>query len=158
RQTRTAFIKEVSGFSTTILGPWANEKAGLYDEMHAHLVGAMMPFPIGRFPGFPERRVSARQYRDLRERSIGRVAAEAAWEVSDTLRRRDSRSVEQRFFQELDLAWQAVHQIRTRGAGPFADFDCIAIDEAQDLTPIEALAAVELAASISASGPQLHLL
>ncbi len=158
RQTRTAFVKEVSGFSTTILGPWANEKAGLYDEMHAHLFGAMMPFPIGRFPGFPERRISARQYRDLRERSIGRVAAEAALEVSETLRRRDARSVEQRFFPELDLAWQAVQKIRAHGAGQFADFDCMAIDEVQDLTPIEALVAVELAAAVSASGPLLNLL
>jgi len=31
RQTRIAFVKEVSGFSATILGPWANEKAALYD-------------------------------------------------------------------------------------------------------------------------------
>ncbi|SPE35786.1 conserved hypothetical protein [Candidatus Sulfopaludibacter sp. SbA6] len=153
RHARKAFVKEVSGFSSTILGPWANEKAGLYDEMHAHLFGGLLPVPIGRFPGFPDRRISARQYRDLRERSIGRVAAEATVEVCETLRRRDSRSVEQRFFQELDLAWNAVQRIRSQGAGPLAQFDCIAIDEAQDLTPIEALAVVELAAAAAASGP-----
>jgi hypothetical protein len=148
RQTRRTFIKEISGFSTTILGPWANEKEGLYDEMHAHLFGALLPYSIGRFPGFPDRRISARQYRDLRERVIGRVGAESAVEVCETLRRRDSRPVEQRFFRELDLAWQAVNRIRTAGAGAFAGYDCIAVDEAQDLTPIEALALVELAASI----------
>ena len=152
-RSRQAFVKEVSGFSSTILGPWANERAGLYDEMHAHLFGALLPIPIGRFPGFPDRRISARQYRELRERSIGRVAAEAVVEVCETLRRRDSRPVEQRFFPELDLAWNAVQRVRSRGAGPFADFDCIALDEAQDLTPIEALAAVELNSAIAASGP-----
>jgi len=157
RHTRHAFVKEVSGFSSTILGPWANEKSGLYDEMHAHLFGALLPVPIGRFPGFPDRRISARQYRDLRERSIGRVAAEATVEVCETLRRRDSRSVEQRFFPELDLAWNAVQRIRSQGAGPLAEFDSIAIDEAQDLTPIEALALVELASAASGPG-SLNLL
>jgi len=149
RQTRANFVKAVSGFSTTILGPWANDKGALYDEMHAHLFGATLPFAIGRFLAFPDRRVSARQYRDLRERAIGRVAAEAVVEVCETLRRRDSRTVEQRFFRELDLAWQAVHELRARGAGEWGGFDCIAIDEAQDLTPIEALALVEMATRMS---------
>ena len=148
RRARTAFVKEVSGFSATILGPWSNDKGALYDELHAHYVGALLPFPIGRFAGFPDRRITARQYRDIRERSLGRPAAESAVEVAETLRRRDPRSLEQRFFGELDLAWQAVQHIRAQGAGPFADFDCIALDEAQDLTPIEALAMVELAAKI----------
>ncbi|MBZ5619424.1 MAG: hypothetical protein LAQ69_11980 [Acidobacteriia bacterium] len=152
RQVRHAFVKEVSGFSPTILGPWASEKDALYDEMHAHLFGGLLPFAVGRFPGFPDRRITARQYRDLRERSIGRVAAEAAVEVCETLRRRDSRGVEGRFFRELDLAWKAVQQIRSQGPGRFAEFDCIALDEAQDLTPIEALAIVELAAAPSAPG------
>ncbi len=145
RVAREAFVKEVSGFSATILGPWLNEKAALYDEMHAHLIGGLLPVPVGRFAGFPDRRISARQYRDLRERSIGRVAAEAVVEVAETLRRRDARSLEERFFRELDLAWRAVQRIRAHGAGKLADFDCIALDEAQDLTPIEALAFVELA-------------
>ncbi len=155
RHARRAFVKEVSGFSTTILGPWANEKDGLYDEMHAHLFGGMLPIPVGRFPGFPDRRISARQYRDLRERFIGRVGAEAVVEICETLRRRDARPVEQRFFRELDLAWRAVEHIRSRGVGRLAEFDCVAVDEAQDLTPIEALALVELAASI---GGNLHVL
>ncbi len=149
RHVRQAFVKEVSGFSPTILGPWVGEKAALYDEMHAHLFGGLLPFPIGRFPGFPDRRITARQYRDLRERSIGRVAAEAVVEVCETLRRRDPRPVESRFFLELDLAWNAVQRIRSKGAGKWAEFDCIALDEAQDLTPIEALAIVELAVAHS---------
>ena len=147
RRVRGEFVKEISGFSATILGPWLNEKAALYDEMHAHLCGASLPFPVGRFPGFPDRRITARQYRDMRELSIGRAAAEAVVEVADTLRRRDAHPME-RFFGELDLAWKAVQQVRTGGPGPLAEFDCIALDEAQDLTPIEALLVVELAASL----------
>jgi hypothetical protein len=146
--SRNAFIKEISGFSATILGPWLNEKGALYDELHAHLFGALLPVPIGRFPGFPDRRITARQYRDLRERAIGRPAAEAAFEVAETLRRRSSEPLEPRFFRELDLAWQAVAKLRSQGAGPFANFDCVAIDEVQDLTPIESLALVELAVAM----------
>ena len=148
RQRRSAFVKEISNFSTTILGPWLNDKAALYDEMHAHLVGGALPFAVGRFAGFPERRVSARQYRELRERDIGRVAAEAAVEVCETIRRRDTQAVEPRFFPELDLAWHAVQRIRSAGAGVLGEFDCIALDEAQDLTPIESLLVVELAVAL----------
>lgn len=43
REMRRAFTREVGGFSSTILGPWLNEKAALYDEMHAHLFGAVLP-------------------------------------------------------------------------------------------------------------------
>ena len=151
RQARGEFVKEISGFSSTILGPWLNERAALYDETHAHLWGATLPFPLGRFPGFPDRRVTARQYRDLRESAIGRAAAEAVVEVAETLRRRDARPLE-RFFGELDLAWRAVQHLRSSGPGPFAEFDCIALDEAQDLTPIEALLVVELAAGLGRNG------
>lgn len=147
REQRTDFVKEISSFSATILGPWSSEKAALYDEMHASLIGAALPVPVGRFPGFPERRISARQYRDLRERSIGRAGAEAAVEIAETLRRRDARPVE-RFFTELDLAWNAVRQLLSAGAGTLAGFDCVALDEAQDLTPIEALVIVELTAAL----------
>jgi len=148
QEMRRAFTREVGGFSSTILGPWLNQKAALYDEMHAHLVGAVLPVAVGRFPGLPERRVSARQYREMRERAIGRAAAEAAVEVAETLRRRDPQPVEQRFFRELDLAWDAVQQLRSRGAGGLAGFDCVAFDEAQDLTPIEAMVVVELAVAL----------
>ena len=147
RRVRGEFVKEISGLSAATLGPWLNEKPSLYDEMHAHLIGALLPIPLGRFPGFPDRRISARQYRDLREQAIGRAAAEAVVEVAETLRRRDLHSVE-RFFGELDLAWKAAQQVRAGGAGAFAGFDCIALDEAQDLTPIEALVVVELAAAL----------
>jgi hypothetical protein len=155
RHARAAFVKEISGFSPTILGVWAGAKEALYDEMHAHLFGALLPFSIGRFPGFPDRRISVRQYREMRERSIGRAAAEAAVEVCETLRRRDARPLEQRFFAELDMAWRAVQRLRSAGPGIFAEFDCIALDEVQDLTPIESLAVVELAAAI---GGNLSLL
>ena len=35
--------------TTVVLGPWAGQKTALYDELHAHLFGATMPFPVARF-------------------------------------------------------------------------------------------------------------
>jgi hypothetical protein len=100
RRARTEFVKEIGGFSATILGPWLNEKTALYDEMHAHLIGASLPMAVGRFPGFPARRIPTRQYRELREQFIGRPAAEAVVEIAETLRRRGAHP-EERFFGEL---------------------------------------------------------
>ena len=71
-------------------------------------------------------------------------------EIAETIRRRDPGALEHRFFRELDLAWKAVSRLRRRREAPLADlgdFDCIAIDEAQDLTPLESLVVVELAAA-----------
>jgi hypothetical protein len=147
-RTRAAFVKAISGFSTSILGPWQNEKNALYDEIHAHLLGAAMPFPAGRFPAIPDRRMSVRDYRDHRQKSLGRSAAESVVEIAETLRKRTPSPIEPQFFPELDLAWQAVKSIRSNGPGEITGFDCLALDEAQDLTPIEALVIVELAAAL----------
>ncbi|HWC96674.1 MAG TPA: hypothetical protein VG456_07990 [Candidatus Sulfopaludibacter sp.] len=147
-QTRAAFIKAVSGFSASILGPWLNEKGALYEEMHAHLIGAALPVVCGRFQPVPDRRISSREYRDLRQRSINRTAAESVVEVADMLRKRIPAPLEQTFFPELDLAWKAVQKILADGAPEFAAFDCLALDEAQDLTPIECQVVVELATKL----------
>lgn len=68
------------------------------------------------------------------------------------LERMDSSTLAERYFPELALAWRAVEQLRAAangGARGLLDFDCIAVDECQDLTPIEALLIVELAARIN---------
>ena len=147
RQARADFVKEISSFSSTILGPWQNHRGALYDELHAHLIGAALPVAIGRFEAFPDQRVSPRQYRALRDYAIGRSSAEAAVEIHETLRRRGAEPA-RRFFAELELAWKAAQHLRASGPGIFAGFDCLVLDEAQDLTPIEALVVVELAADM----------
>jgi hypothetical protein len=149
-EARIGFVKDISTFSNAVLGPWQNHRAALYDEMHAHLIGAALPVAIGRFEAFPDRRMPARHYRELRAQELGRATAETVVDIAETLRRRDPRPLERRYFQELDLAWNAVQRLRAGGAGALAGFDCIALDEAQDLTPIEALVVVELAAACGA--------
>src|SRR5215831_12091673 len=46
---RAQFRKDLLSHQRS-LGPWSNDIDGLYDEMHAHLVGAAIPEKSGRFP------------------------------------------------------------------------------------------------------------
>ena len=55
----------------------------------------------------------------------------------------------------MDRAWRAAEKIRASGAGALNGVDCVALDEAQDLTPIEALVVVEL---VTAMGRDTRLL
>ena len=55
------------------------------------------------------------------------------------------------FFPELVIAWKAVERLRQPSQdgipSRLLQFDCIAVDEVQDLTPIEALVVAQLAAA-----------
>jgi hypothetical protein len=150
RESRARFLKAIGSFSNTIAGPWLNQRGALYDEMHAHMVGDALPFRAGTFPEAAEQRLPPRNYRARREQQIGRAGAEAAIAVADALRNREAGDPVARFFPELALAWQAVQEIRGNPAAvaqrQLLDFDCMAVDEVQDLTPIEALVLVKLAA------------
>ena len=149
RASRERFLKEISTVSPRLLGPWAEAKSALYDEMHAHLIGAALPEAIGRWPASPLRRMSPKDYRALREKAVGRQAVEAVLEVADALDKRGDKPIEDRFFPELKLARRGVERPRASSLWlqqiNLNGFDCIAIDEAQDLTPIEALLLIEIA-------------
>ncbi|MBI3471446.1 MAG: hypothetical protein HY013_08820 [Candidatus Solibacter usitatus] len=151
RESRDNLSRELAGLPPRMLGVWANYKFSLYEELHAHLVGSALPVAVGRFPSCKEPQLSDVDYRVRWERHIGRTAVEALLEIVGALRRRDGVNLQSKYFPELGLAWQAA--TRLHSASPalpkwFLDFDCIAVDEAQDLTPIEALAMIHLAAAI----------
>ncbi len=150
RSARIRFVNEISGMSPRLLGPWMDAKAALYDELHAHFVGSALPEAISRWPA-SRHRLSPQEYRRLRERAIGRTAAEAALETVNALDRRGSAPIEQRFFPELALARTALERLASSASwlesAGLAGFDCIALDEAQDLTPLETLLLIELAAA-----------
>ncbi len=149
RAARARFVKELATVSPRVLGPWNDAKAALYDEIHAHLIGSALPEALGRFPA-SGRRLAQKEYRALREKSIGRTAADCALETADALDKRLGRSVEDVFFPELALAKKGLDRLRGPHSGWLANagltgFDCIALDEAQDLTPLESLLLIELA-------------
>ena len=144
-ESRSRFVKDLGSLPARVLGPWEDNRAALYDELHANMIGAALPVATGRFAACPTPRVPDRAYREARRRYIGGAAADAALSVFRTIEKWHDDAVE-RFFPELVLAWKAVNALR-EGKPAFPAFDCLALDEAQDLTPIESMVLVELAAS-----------
>jgi hypothetical protein len=133
------------GTSARSLGPWANNPAALYDEFYAHLVGAAIPVGVGHFAACKAPRVPDKAYRERRTRFIGGPAVTAVLEAAARLERQPA-TLAERYFPELALAWHATERLgAVAAAGPSGlDFDCLAVDEVQDLTPIQALVLVEL--------------
>lgn len=150
RDARQRFIRELAPFARN-LGPWVNSQTALYDELHAHLAGDALPVAIGRFAECRHPRVPDKAYRERRTRFLGPQATAAALDAAARLERLEATSLASRYFPELDLAWRAVEKLRGSTAidPEWLNFDCIAVDECQDLTPIEAMALIELAGAIN---------
>lgn len=143
--TRRRFTFDVIPFVRGT-GVWAAMPWELYDEFHAHLIGDALPLAIGRFQACPSPRVSDTAFRERRARFLGGPATAAAIEGAERLEKADaSGTLAERYFPELALAWKAVQQIQQHVDARWLSFDCIAVDECQDLTPIEALVITELA-------------
>jgi len=149
-EARQRFLRDLAPFDRT-LGAWAHSQSALYDELHAHLAGDALPIAVGRFSASSQPRVADKAYRERRTRSLGQAPVAAVLETAARLERLDSSSLAERYFPELALAWNAVQALRSDGSGPLPDgssgvpaYDCIAVDECQDLTPIEAWLIVEL--------------
>jgi len=150
-ELRQRFARDLAPFSRT-LGAWSNSQVALYDELHAHLVGDALPVAIGRFAASRRPRVADGSYRERRTRFLGPQAATAALETAARLERVDSSTLADRYFPELALAWQAAERLRAgvslQPGMEWLDFECLALDESQDLTPIEAFVVVELVSLI----------
>ncbi|MFN7646605.1 MAG: hypothetical protein ACK5UT_03660 [Acidobacteriota bacterium] len=132
-QQRSRFRVETTSFSNA-LGPWAREHSALFDEFHAHIIGGALPVRLGRFAAARQQRQNEADYLDRRAGIIGRRAAEAAIAAAVRLERAGG-PLAPRLFADLDLAWQAIEQLPKKDV----PWDGIAIDECQDLTPIECL-------------------
>jgi hypothetical protein len=150
-EARQRFVRDLAPF-TRILGAWTHYRTALYDELHAHLAGDALPVAIGRFAACKYARVTDQAYRERRTRSLGQAAVTAALETARRLEQSNTIPLAERYFPELAVAWQTVEKLRNDSTGrppslnpALFDYDCIAVDECQDLTPIEAWLIVELA-------------
>src|ERR1039457_4799420 len=150
REARQRFTRDLAPFARN-LGAWTTAQVALYDEMHAHLVGDALPAAIGRFDACKTPRVSDKAYRERRTRYLGQSAVTSALDAAARLERDDSSTLADRYFPELALAWRAFERLRNSAhiEPKLLDFDCIAVDECQDLTPIEAAVLVELASVVN---------
>jgi hypothetical protein len=138
------------------LGPWTNDIPALYDEMHAHLVGAALPEPAGRFMKAERLRSPEQAYRQHRLRYLGPAALNAVLEAASRLDRTGGTPLADRYFPELALAWRAAQVLHTNhkeALNPaLLDYDCIAVDECQDLTPLESYVVIALARLLNRQG------
>jgi len=152
-ESRARFRRDLFNYQRS-LGSWSNNMDALYDEMHAHLVGAAVPETSGRFPKAENVRLPDAAYRAQRTRYIG-TAADSVLEAARRLDRAGEGPLADRYFPELALAWRAA-QAMTKGShklpSEFLDYDCVAVDEIQDLTPLEAFVVLALGRSLNAGG------
>jgi hypothetical protein len=148
RESIRQFTRDVAPFGRH-LGPWSGSQTALYDEMHAHLAGAALPRAVGRFAAATRPRVPDKAYRERRDRFIGPQAAACTLDIATRLERIAPSPIAERYFPEIALAWKAVERLSSQTAAPWSSFDCIAIDECQDLTPIESFLIVHLASLIN---------
>ncbi len=141
-ELRQRFRVEIVSQSRS-LGPWANDLSALFDEFHAHIIGGALPAPVARFKAAPTQRIVEADYLTSRARSLGRGPAEQAHAAAVRLEKA-SGPLAPRFFPDLNLAWTAIAQLPQLSAAALP-WDCIAIDECQDLTPIETFFIARLA-------------
>jgi len=152
-ESRARFRRDLLNYQRS-LGSWSNNMDALYDEMHAHLVGAAVPETSGRFPKAENVRLPDSAYRAQRTRYIG-TAADGVIEAARRLDRVGEGPLADRYFPELALAWRA-GQALSKGShkvnSEFLDYGCVAVDEIQDLTPLEAFVVLALARNLNAGG------
>jgi len=153
-ELRRRFRGDLAPYSRS-LGGWSGRETALFDEMHAHLVGAALPVKTGRFAGSHQPRVPPENYRQRRHHFLGAGPAATVLDLATRLEKSDPRTLAERYFPELALAWRAacaLTQLAPLKAGlapEFLEFSCLAVDECQDLTPLEAFVLAELAAAIA---------
>ena len=82
---RTAFRRDLMNYQRS-LGAWASNLDQLYDEMHAHLVGAALPEKLGRYPKAEQVRLPDAAYLAQRTRYLG-AAANSVIEAAHRLER-----------------------------------------------------------------------
>ena len=148
-EARAQFRRDLFHFQRS-LGSWANDLEALYDEIHAHLVGAAVPEQAGRFPKAERICLPESAYCAQRTRYLGPSATESVLEAARRLSRGNDLPLAERYFPELALAWRAAQAMSShKSESPFAECACIAVDEVQDLTPLEAFVVIALARRIS---------
>ncbi len=152
-QSRARFRRDLLNYQRS-LGVWSNNIDALYDEMHAHLVGAAVPETSGRFPKAENGRLPDSAYRAQRLRYIG-TAADSVLDAARRLDRAGEGPLTDRYFPELALAWRAA-QALSKGshklAAEFSDYGCVAVDEIQDLTPLEVFVVLAMGRNLNAGG------
>jgi hypothetical protein len=142
------------------LGAFSGDLDALYDELYAHVAGAALPEKAGRFPKAERMRLPEQAYHSQRFRYLA-SAADNVIDAIHRLERTNNTPLTDRYFPALALAWRAA-QAAVSGSGDFnpafLEYGCIAVDEVQDLTPLEAFVVLALSRKLNAAGRHAPLL
>ena len=155
---RAQFRRDLANYQRAV-GPWAQVPDALYDEMYAHLVGAALPETVARFPRAEHMRLPDAAYRQQRQRYLGPDVS-FVMDAAHKLERPDS-PLADRYFPELAVAWRAAQHVGGKVPkvnAAFLEYGCIAVDEVQDLTPLECYVTLALTRHLSSSGKNAQLL
>jgi hypothetical protein len=158
-EARAQFRRDLINYQRS-LGAWQSNIEALYDEMHAHLVGAAVPEKLGRFSAAERQRLPDSAYRAQRGRYLGQ-AADNVLEAAHRLERAGGPPLADRYFPELALAWRAARALSSKAGGidpSLLNYGCIAVDEVQDLTPVEVFTVIALARCAGSGGRHAPLL
>ena len=156
KEARLQFRRDLSNHQRS-LGAWSSDLDALYDEMHAHLVGAAVPEKSGRFAKAERVRLPDAAYLAQRTRYLGAPAAEAVVDAARRLEKSGPVPLADRYFPELALAWRAA-RVAGQAGSAFLTYGCVAVDEVQDLTPLEAFVVMALGRSLNVPGRHSPLL
>ena len=130
------------------LGPWKGDLDALHAELRSTLFGCAVP---GHFDCVPDGgRLSDDEYLKISDGGIGREGAVAALRI---LQRTDWARCFESVFPELAAAREALTRL-LEGDVPSSlrDFDRIVVDEAQDLTLLEAAVIVQFCRRLASNG------
>jgi hypothetical protein len=145
-----AFRDAASTYAKPLLGPWLGREDALWAELRGVVFGLALPFPIRR--GATELpacgRLDEPTYRALTDLDAAGASAVLAFA---------SLAGERRFFPDLDAARNAIGILQDAVPGDLASVETIAIDEAQDLAPVELALLVSLARALRKSGRKTHV-
>jgi len=136
------------------LGAWEGLVNELYDELHAHAFGRAVPFAFRGAPASPNAFIAADEYEKMRRtEGLGESARDAAEFLNQV-----AAGQPERLFPGPFCARSLLDDIDAPPPPRFSNVGLILVDEVQDLTPVEVLLVLNLAARVgieSGRFPQL---
>lgn len=138
------------------LGPWTNRIDELYAELHAHKVGRALPVEFRGVPSSMGSMLPSDAYLKARTGALGAPAAKASDAVGSFL---ETEGLVDRLFPGPSQARKLLVDHTEPPPLRFQYASALFVDEVQDLTPVEAMLVLNLAARVGvASGTMPSLL
>jgi len=137
-------------------GAWDGLIHELYDELHAHAFGRSLPFAFRGAPPSTGASIDPDEYEEMRQaEGLGEAASDAAAFLRQVIAKDP-----ERLFPGPFCARSLLDDVDAPPPPRFENVEMLLVDEVQDLTPVEVLLVLNLAARIGASSgrlPQLML-